>query len=144
MNRWSLVLAGCVLGLTSPQAFAQETATVQVTLKIAKTTPSFKDLRLVVMLYHDHPLQDDRGLTTVDRYVDAKFAHQQGKDTVLTITVGAKAKLRKDVPYSVNVTVFDKASKLTHFSERDQGRGPFDVLNGAPSKITVLVRPAQP
>ena len=123
-------------------ASAQESAKVQLTLKISPKTASFKDQRLVVMLYHNHPLQDDRGLSAVDRFVDAKFSHQTGKETKLTVTVGEKAKFKSGVHYTLSVTVFDKANKVTHVGEIDGEGGPFTVLTtGSSNKLAIVLRP---
>ena len=67
---------------------------MQVNIKISKMTPLFTNQRLVVMLYHNHPTQPDRGKTGVDKHIDAKFSHTKGKETVLTVTLGEKTKLK--------------------------------------------------
>ena|ERR1022692_3750010 len=142
MNRLVLAISLCSLLMLGSAVSAQESAKVQVTIKISAKTPSFKDQRLVVMLYHDFPLQDDRGPKTVDKHIDTKFSHEKGKETVVTITLGEKAKLKRDVQYTVNVYVYD-GGKRTHFGELDGEQGPFNVLtNGRPSKLTLVVRAA--
>ena len=137
------LVVGSVL-LSGSNALAQETAKVTITITISEKTPSFSDQRLVVMLYHDNPLEGDRGDTAVDRHIDAKFSHVVGKKTVATLTLGEKAKRKFDVEYSVSVTVFDKASKRTHLGEIDGNPGPFPVLTGGtPNKLAVVVNPAR-
>jgi hypothetical protein len=124
-------------------ARAQDTAKLQVTVKISAATPSFNDHRLVIMLYHNFPTQPDRPKKAVDKHVDQKFSHQKGTDTVLTFTLGEKAPLNSGVQYTASITVFDKASKTTHHGEIDERRGPFPVLtNGASNKLTVTLKPA--
>jgi hypothetical protein len=142
MQRLVFVLSIACLVWIGSHASAQESAKVQVTIRIPAATPSFKDQRLVVMLYHNFPTQDDRGDKAVDRHIDAKFSHTKGADTLLTITLGEKAKLKREVQYSVNVSVFTRDSKQTHRGELEGRTGPFSVLtNGAPSKLTLQVRP---
>ena len=132
-----------LLLLCASTAAAQETARVQVNIKISAKTPSFTAQRLVISLSHNFPLQDDRGDRTVDRHIDAKFSHQKGQATVLTVTLGEKVKLDRSVQYMVTVAFFDAASKITHIGEVDREPGPFvAITNGAPRKLTILVRPA--
>ena len=129
--------------LCSSTALAQESARVQVSIKISAKTPSFSGQRLVVSLSHDFPLQDDRGDKTVDRHIDAKFSHQKGQDTVLMVTLGEKVKIDPSVHYMVTVAVFDAASKITHRGVKDGEPGPFYVINkGSPRKLALTVQPA--
>jgi hypothetical protein len=131
-----------LLGDTS-SARAQAPATVRVTIEIAPQVPSFSQKRLVVMLAHDDSQAGDRGLKAVDRHVDANFSHQQGNRTTLTITLGAKAKLKNNVQYYINGNVFDGPSKLICRAEHRKQAGPFLVLTGgAPSQITLTLQPA--
>lgn len=140
MKRLSFALAIGSLLLSGSHVLAQTTAKVTVTITISKKVPSFTDQRLVVMLYHNFPNQDDRGDKAVDKHIDAKFSHEKGKDTIVTITLGDKAKLNREVQYRVNVSVFDKPGKCTHVGMIEGQPGPFNVVtNGAPSKLTVPV-----
>ena len=132
-----------LLLLCSSTATAQESARVQVNIKISAKTPSFSAQRLVISLAHNFPLQDDRGNKTVAQHIDAKFSHQKGKDTVLTVTLGENVKLNPNVEYMVSVAGFDAASKIAHIGEMGSEPGPFAVIsNGAPRKLTITVRPA--
>ena len=141
MKRILLTIFASSLFLVGSDAGAQESAKVLVTIKISAKTPSFKDQRLVVMQYHNFPTQDDRGDKAVDRHIDAKFSHEQGKDTILTLTLGEKAMLNRRVQYSVNASVYDGGTR-THRGELDGTEAPFNVLtNGCPSKLTLEVRP---
>ena len=142
MKSFMLAISALSLFLFGSNAFAQETAKVQVSLTISDKTPSFKDHRLVISLYHDFPLQDDRGNRTVDRHIEAKFSHTKGTPTKLTVTLGEKVKLNPNVQYSVTLSVFTPDSKLTHIGAIDGEAGPFPVLNGGPSRLTIIVRPA--
>jgi hypothetical protein len=133
------------LGITllGSNAFAQTTAKVQVTIKVPAKVASFKDYRLVVMLRHDHPSQDDRGLKTVDRINLATFSHTAGKDTLQTFTLGDKVKFNTEVNYSVSVVVFDAAGKRSHLGEKDGMDAEAMVLtNGSPDRVTMIVRKA--
>ena len=132
----------CLLWMNCPSAIAQETAKVQISVKISGKVPSFKDQRLVIMLAHDYPQQDDRGDMAVDNYVDAKFSHTMGKETDLVITLGEKKSLNRNVLYFITLAVFTPQSKLTHEGVWNGVDGPVYVLtNGSPSKVTLLVRP---
>ena len=138
MTRKLLMFAVLLVG--SP-AFAQGTAKVQVTITIPAKAASFEGRRLVVMLYHNYPGQEDRGMAAVDKHVDTKFSHVQGKETVLKLTLGDKAKLKTNVQYSVNANVFEGTNKITHVSEWKGQPGPYSVLtNGAPKEIAILLR----
>jgi hypothetical protein len=138
----TLILSFVTLVALGANAVAQDSAQVQITVKISDKTPSFRDQRLVVMLYHDNPLQGDRGDTAVDRLIDRKFFHQQGQETVFKITLGEKARLKPGVQYTVNLTVFDGASNRTHVGEMNGATGPFRVItNGNPRDVTLTVRP---
>jgi hypothetical protein len=143
MKHLSLALVAGSLLLTGSHAFAQSTAKATVTIIVPKNTPSFSDQRLVVMLTHNFPTQDDRGNRTVDKHIDTKFSHVKGKDTIVTLTLGDKVKLNGEVQYSVNVSVFDKASKCIYVGNIDDQSGPFPVVtNGAPLKLRIVVVPA--
>jgi hypothetical protein len=134
----------CGLLLAASSTFAQDSAAVKIQLKISPRTPSFSDQRLVVTLYHDVPGQEDRGSRTVDRYVNATFSHQTGQETVVTITLGDRAKLNRDVQYTVNATVFTPQSQPTLVGDLNGQGGPFMVLtNGAPNKLTLQLNPAR-
>ncbi len=142
MVRLFVAMAAGTTFLLGSSVFAQDSAKVQVTIKISDKTPSFKGQRLVVMLYHDHPNQPDRGKSAVANHIDTKFSHRQGSETVVTVTLGENVKVKPSLNYSVNVAVFNE-DKLTHISERKGARGPFGVLtNGSPAQIAVLIRPA--
>jgi hypothetical protein len=142
MKRLSIAFTFGLILLLGSDAFAQESAKVQVTIKVPAKVASFKDQRLVIYLSHDNPLKgDDARDTPVDRHIDKTFSHMKGQETVLTLTLGEKAKLNTKVQYAVSVTVFDSRSKRTHIGERD-GRSPCQVLtNGSPNRITLIVRP---
>jgi hypothetical protein len=136
----ALGLAG-LLADTSP--VRAQTATVRVTIEIAPQVPSFSEKRLVVMLAYDDYQAGDRGLKAVDRHIILKFSHQAGNKTTVTVTLGAKAKLKTDMQYFVNGTVFDGPSKLICRAEDRKRVGPFPVLTGgAPSQITLTLQPA--
>jgi len=123
-------------------AFAQETAKVQVTIKVPAKVASFKDQRLVVFLSHDNPLLgDDKRDTAVQRYVDKAFSHTKGRETVLTVTLGEKAKLNAKVQYAVTVSVFDAKSKRTHLGERDGQSLCLVLTNGSPNRVSMDIRP---
>lgn len=144
MGRIVFAVSLVCLFLARADVVAQESAKVEVTIKISDKTPGFQGNRLVVMLYHDHPNQQDRGLTGVANHVDRKFSHQLGRETLVTITLGDEVKIKPGVQYSVDVTVFDEDSKVTHVSEVNGLRGAFNVLtNGASNKVAVLLKPAQ-
>jgi hypothetical protein len=142
MKYVSYALTVCLsVAFCSPLA-AQESPKTEITVRISDATPSFKNQRLVVMLHHTNPLQPDRGPTAVDRHVDAAFSHEQGTETVLTITLGEKAQLKRGVQYFVNVSVFD-GGRITHVTERNGRTGPVDVPAGDGSfKIALSLRPA--
>src|SRR5260370_30348328 len=142
MKRLFIAITSGLILLPGSNAFAQESAKVQVTLKIPANVASFKDQRLVIYLSHDNPLKgDDARDTPVDRHIDKTFSHVKGQETVLTLTLGEKAKLNTKVQYAVSVTVFDSRSKRTHIGERD-GRSPCYVLtHGSPNRVTLVVRP---
>lgn len=138
------ILSLVTLLLTTSSALAQEPARVTINIKVPADTPSFANRRLVITLYHDFPGQDDRGLRTVDRYVDAKFSHQKGKNTLLSVTLGQNAKSNQGVRYSVNAAIFTPQSKQTHFAEFDGRPAPLPVLTfGAPSKLSLVLNPAR-
>jgi len=141
MKRTIAATCGCLLLIAAP-VVAQESAKVEVTVKIEAKTPSFKGQRLVVMLYHDHPRQPDRGNTGVASHVNKSFSHTQGSPSLFTITLGEDAKVDPAVQYTVNVTVFDVASNRTHHGELQGRSGPFGVLtNGAPNRLTLTLVP---
>src|SRR6516164_8777651 len=95
-------MSGLILLLGS-DAFAQESAKVQVTVKVPAKVASFKDQRLVIYLSHDNPQKgDDARDTSVDRHVDKTFSHIKGQETVLTVTLGDKTRLNTKVQYAVN------------------------------------------
>jgi hypothetical protein len=142
MKGWFFAIPVCSVLFFSADACAQESAKVQITVTISAQTLSFTDQRLVISLFHDFPLQDDRGNRTVDRHIDAKFSHQKGKATVVTVTLGEKVKRNPGVQYFVDVSVFTKDSKLTHTAEFNGSEGPFPVFNGgSPRKVMLTVRP---
>jgi hypothetical protein len=142
MKRLFIAITPGLILLLGSDALAQESAKVQVTLKIPAKVASFKDQRLVVYLSHDNPLKgDDARDTPVDRHINKTFSHTKGKETVLTLTLGEKAKLNTKVQYTVSATVFDSKSKRTHIGESD-GQSLCRVLtNGSPNRVTFLVRP---
>ncbi|MBI1832151.1 MAG: hypothetical protein HYR84_11955 [Planctomycetes bacterium] len=142
MHRLLFTIALCSLLGLGASAAAQESPKVQVTLKIPAKTPSFQNLRLVATLSHNHPAQPDRGKRTVASHVDAKFSHQQGKETVVTIQLGNDVKLNREVQYFVLLNVFDSASKRTHVGEMDGRAGPFGVVtNEQPRALMLILRP---
>jgi hypothetical protein len=131
------------LFIVGSEATAQDTAKVKITIKVSDKTPSFTNRRLVVMLYHNHPLQEDRGPTAVDRYIDVHFSHEKGTETVIKLILGENAKLKSDVQYTVTANLFQGLSTITHVSECEHENGPFRVLTyGHPRKITLELRPA--
>lgn len=140
MKRLSIAITSGLILLLGSDAFAQESAKVQVTLRIPAKVASFEDRRLVIYLSHDNPLKgDDARDTPVDRHIDKKFSHTKGKETVFAVTLGEKAKLNTKVQYAVSANVFDPKSKRTHIGESD---GLCHVLTyGSPSRITLVVRP---
>jgi hypothetical protein len=136
------ITVGSIFVLGS-DAVAQETAKVQVTVKIPAKVASFKDQRLVIFLSHDNPLLgDDKRDTAVDRRVDKAFSHTKGRETVLTLTLGEKAKLNPKVQYAVSVTVFDTKSKRTHIGEIDGQSLGYVLTNGSPNRVTLMLRPS--
>ena len=145
MKRLSVFFVLLATGLVASSAAAQEAPKVYLTIKVSSKVASFNNQRLVVMLYHNHPNQDDRGLTAVDRYIDQSFSHQKGRESVVKVLLGDRAKLRTDVQYSVNVTVFQGLGTITHLGEFDGVPGPISVItNGHPSKLTFDLRPGAP
>ena len=142
--RWSTLLFSLgALVACAPSVSAQDRAKVDVTIKIPAKTQSFTNLRLVVMLYHNDLNEDERRVA-VDRYIDAKFAHTQGKETVVKVTLGQNAALKPNLQYTLTATVFQGGSKRTHFSECDGREGPFVVLSDGRTKINLVLRPAAP
>jgi hypothetical protein len=142
MKRLIIATTWAVILFLGSDAFAQESAKVQVTVKVPAKVVSFEDQRLVIYLSHDNPLKgDDARDTPVDRHIDKTFSHVKGQETVLTLTLGEKAKLNTNVQYAVSVNVFDPKSKRTHFGECD-GRSLCHVLtHGSPNRVTLEVRP---
>jgi hypothetical protein len=142
MMRRFLAISMSTLVLCGSYANAQESAKVQITATIPATVASFTDQRLVISLAHNFPQQDDRGDRTVDRHIDAKFSHEKGKATLVTIHLGEKVKLNPGVQYFVTLSVFTRDSKSTHIAKMNGEEGPFPVLtNGSPSKVTLIVSP---
>jgi hypothetical protein len=143
MKRLSIAITSGLILLVGSDAFAQEeSAKVQVTLKIPAKEASFKDQRLVIYLSHDNPLKgDDARDTPVDRHIDKTFSHTKGKETVLTLTLGEKAKLNTKLQYGVSVTVFDAKSKRTHIGESDGQSLCYVLTYGSPDRVTLVVRP---
>jgi hypothetical protein len=144
MRRLFCAIVIAVLWLDGPIAHAQNVAKVQVTAVISDKVPSFKDQRLVISLAHDFPLQDDRGNKTVDRHINAKFSHEQGTATVVTMILGEKVKLNPGVHYFVTLSVFGPANKVTHVATREDQSTQFPVITfGSPSQLKLTVRPVQ-
>jgi hypothetical protein len=141
MKRLSIAITFGLILLVGSDAFAQESAKVEVTLKIPAKVASFKDQRLVVYLSHDNPLKgDDARDTPVDRHIDKTFSHTKGTETVLTLTLGEKAKLSTTVHYAVTATVFDPKCKRTHIGERDGQSLCYVLTYGSPDRATLVVR----
>lgn len=142
MQRALFAIPVCVFLCLPATAWGQASAKVPITIRISAQTPSFTGARLVVMLFHDHPTQPDRGDSAVDSRIDRAFSHRQGKETVVSVVLGENAKLNPAVQYSVNATVFGADNKLTHAAVVDDQRGPFPVItNGAPATRDLSVRP---
>lgn len=142
MKRLAIAISAGLVLMAGGDLFAQETAKVQVTIKVPAKVASFTHHRLVIMLYHDHPTQADRGKTGVDRHVDQVFSHKNGQDTVLTLDLGDRAKVNRKVQYSVTAALFNATGKSTHVGDKDGQRGPCNVLtNGAPNRVLLIVRP---
>jgi hypothetical protein len=142
MKRLFMAATSGLILLLGTDAFAQESAKVEVTVKVPATVASFKDQRLVIYLSHDNPQKgDDARDTPVDRHIDKTFSHKKGQETVLTLTLGEKAKLNRNVQYAVSVTVFDPKSKRTHIGECDGRSLCYVLTHGSPSRIPLVVRP---
>ena len=140
MKRLFVSLPLVFFGLSAGAVHAQESAKVQITIKISDKEASFTNQRLVVTLVHDFPLDQDRGPRTVASHVDAQFSHRKGKETVLKITLGDNVKMDPDVQYFVNLSVFTPDSKRTHHGEIDGDNGPFRVItNDSPRALTLSV-----
>jgi hypothetical protein len=142
MKPLSIAITFGLIFLVGSDGFAQESAKVEVTLKIPAKVASFKDQRLVVYLSHDNPLKgDDARDTPVDRHIDKTFSHTKGTETVLTLTLGEKAKLTTTVHYAVTATVFDPKCKRTHIGERDGQSLCYVLTYGSPDRATLVIRP---
>src|SRR5713226_8702491 len=136
MKRLFIAITSGLILLPGSDAFAQESAKVQVTVKVPANVASFKDQRLVIYLSHDNPLKgDDARDTPVDRHIDKTFSHMKGQETVLTLTLGEKAKLNTTVHYAVTATVFDPKCKRTHIGERDGQSLCYVLTYGSPDRV---------
>jgi hypothetical protein len=145
MKRFSLLLTCGVVVLSYGAALAQdETTKVQVKVQIPAKVAAFKDQQLEVRLYEHDPRIADKAATLLHKQLKQSFSHEAGKDTVVDIALGEKAKLQPKMGYYITVFVLDAAGKRTHIGEKDGKSGLCNVLTkGNPSKVTMIVRPVQ-
>ncbi|MBM3992616.1 MAG: hypothetical protein FJ303_00440 [Planctomycetes bacterium] len=142
MFRFSL-FAVSLLAISSP-TLAQDAAKVEVVVHVPSKVDSFKDRQLEIRLYEFDPRIADKGATLLDKHLDKSFTHDAGKDRLVVVTLGAKAKVDPKMRYYITVFVLDAAGKRTHIGEKDGKAGLCLVLTDRnPSKVTMIARPVR-
>ena len=138
-----LLVAACCFITTRPLVAGDDDAKstkVTGTVVVPKSVSSFTGRTLEIRLYAYNPFLADVSADLVEKRLQKKFAHTQGKDTTTKFVVGAKGKLNPKLRYYLTVFLLENG-KRTHIGEKDGKRGLCKVLTGGnPNKVRIIAR----
>jgi len=136
------ILVALAMIASALPVFAADDDSARITGTVAaqKDLKSFEKLVLEVRLYEYDPRIADKAAELVDKLEVKNFSHTEGKETVETIELGAKAKLKPGKSYYVTVFVLDGKDR-THIGDLAHAKGFAKVLtNGEPREIKGTLR----
>lgn len=121
-----------------------DSAKITGTIAAPKALKSFDKLTLEVRLYEYDPGIADKAADLVDKLEVKDFSHAEGKETVETIELGAKAKIKPGMSYYVTVFVLDGKDR-THIGDLAHAPDGFAkvLTNGGPRAIRGTLRPVK-